>query len=28
VQTLKEEYGHGLRRAVIISGDWIVVFTN
>jgi hypothetical protein len=28
VRTLKERYGHSLRRAVIISGEWLVVFTN
>lgn len=28
VQTLKEDYGHTLPRAVIISGEWMVVFTN
>lgn len=26
VQTLKEQYGHDLPRAVIISGEWMVVF--
>lgn len=26
VQTLEEQYGHGLPRAVIISGEWMVVF--
>lgn len=26
VRTLKEEYGHELPRAVIVSGEWLVVF--
>ncbi|MGY3022988.1 hypothetical protein ACVWXR_000823 [Pseudomonas lurida] len=26
IQTLKEQYGHELPRAVIISGEWMVVF--
>ncbi|RUT96494.1 hypothetical protein EOD23_30445 [Mesorhizobium sp. USDA-HM6] len=28
LQTLKDQYGHSLPRAVIISGEWMVVFTN
>ncbi len=28
VKTLKEQYGHDLLRAVIISGEWMVVFTD
>lgn len=28
VKTLKEQYDHDLTRVVIISGEWMVVFTN